>query len=214
MMRSLIAIAALLASSIISAEQGNYILGPIDDAPIEIAVPEVSEDGRPAGVPAEAKLVRVDIRSITQGDYYKPWKPFQPWMGTQQSVEWKALAGIAAPRYHYNHWEQQPYWEEAAKALQYMVLSGSEDSVHMGRVYVDVIHEGDRLTPTFVQLYHATEGYDINASMVCAGYAWWHRSTWPRKVLSDCEAEARREKRGLWSDPNPIAPWDWRKGDR
>ena len=41
-MRSLIAIAALLASSILSAEQGNYILGPIDDAPIEIAVPEIA----------------------------------------------------------------------------------------------------------------------------------------------------------------------------
>lgn len=23
--------------------------------------------------------------------------------------------------------------------------------------------------------------------------------------------EARKEKRGLWADPNPIAPWDWRK---
>ena len=65
----LIAIATLLASSIISAEQGNYILGPIDDAPIEIAVPEVSEDGRPAGVPAEAKHVRMHIDNIGSDGY-------------------------------------------------------------------------------------------------------------------------------------------------
>ena len=67
----------------------------------------------------------------------------------------------------------------------------------------------------YVQLYHATEGYDINASMVCAGYAWWDRVRAPDSaILMDCEAEARREKKGLWSDPNPIAPWDWRRGVR
>ena len=41
MKRLLIAIAALLASSILSAEQGNYILGPIDDAPSETVAPEI-----------------------------------------------------------------------------------------------------------------------------------------------------------------------------
>lgn len=210
-MRSLIAIAALLASSILSAEQGNYILGPIEDAPIEIAVPEVSEDGRPAGVPAEAKLVRVSIGRIQQGDYYWPsgTPPRRKWMGNQWKRPPEGLAGIAAPQSSGKR-GRQPYWEEAVKALRYMVLSGSEDSDSMGRVYVDVIHEGDRRTPAHVQLYHAIEGYDINASMVCAGYAWWDRVRAPDSaILMDCEAEARREKKGLWSDPNPIAPWDW-----
>ena len=26
------------------------------------------------------------------------------------------------------------------------------------------------------------------------------------------EAEARQAKRGIWSQPNPIAPWEWRGG--
>ena len=34
----------------------SYFLGPIDDAPIEIAVPEVSQDGRSAGVPDGAPI--------------------------------------------------------------------------------------------------------------------------------------------------------------
>jgi len=25
------------------------------------------------------------------------------------------------------------------------------------------------------------------------------------------EQEARKAKRGLWADPNPVAPWCWRK---
>jgi micrococcal nuclease len=28
------------------------------------------------------------------------------------------------------------------------------------------------------------------------------------------EQKARAAKIGLWSDPNPTAPWDWRKSKR
>ena len=30
-------------------------------------------------------------------------------------------------------------------------------------------------------------------------------------VLRDLEKEARAAKHGLWSDPKPVAPWEWRK---
>jgi endonuclease YncB( thermonuclease family) len=30
-------------------------------------------------------------------------------------------------------------------------------------------------------------------------------------VLRDLEQEARAAKRGLWIDPKPVAPWEWRK---
>jgi micrococcal nuclease len=32
------------------------------------------------------------------------------------------------------------------------------------------------------------------------------------KELSRLETEARTAHKGLWSDPDPVAPWDWRKG--
>ena len=197
----LIAIAALVASSILSAEQGNYILGPIDDAPIEIAVPEVSEDGRPAGVPENAirRLVRLDeVGGDSLHHYSASPRRYEP-----------GLFGVDAPQTYPG---SQPYAKEAVQALRYMLDTGI-DARNKGAAYmIDMRFAQPRSLG--VQLYHATEGYDINASLVCAGYAWWHRSTWQRKVLSDCEAEARREKRGLWSDPNPIAPWDWREGVR
>jgi len=31
-------------------------------------------------------------------------------------------------------------------------------------------------------------------------------------VTSVLEAEARAARRGLWSDPNPLPPWDYRRG--
>jgi endonuclease YncB( thermonuclease family) len=45
-----------------------------------------------------------------------------------------------------------------------------------------------------------------------AGLAW----VWPR-YCRDCgaweaiQAKARDERRGLWADENPVAPWEWRK---
>ncbi len=32
------------------------------------------------------------------------------------------------------------------------------------------------------------------------------------EILSRLEAEAMAAKRGLWSMPNPISPWEWRRG--
>jgi endonuclease YncB( thermonuclease family) len=35
-----------------------------------------------------------------------------------------------------------------------------------------------------------------------------------RKLYSEAEIEARKAKRGLWRDPNPVPPWEWRRGTR
>jgi hypothetical protein len=45
------------------------------------------------------------------------------------------------------------------------------------------------------------------------GMAWWYAKYAPNdRELSRLETEARTAHRGLWSQPNPVPPWDWRKG--
>jgi hypothetical protein len=33
-------------------------------------------------------------------------------------------------------------------------------------------------------------------------------------LTDDAEAAARKARRGLWADPNPVAPWQWRAEKR
>jgi len=56
-------------------------------------------------------------------------------------------------------------------------------------------------------------GVDANAEQVRRGMAWVSpRSTQPGSPLYELEAYARVRGIGLWSDPQPVAPWDWRPG--
>ena len=57
------------------------------------------------------------------------------------------------------------------------------------------------------------DGYDINASMVDSGYAWVYRFDGNAIVPTylKFEASAQKAVKGLWVDPNPVAPWEWRQ---
>jgi micrococcal nuclease len=55
------------------------------------------------------------------------------------------------------------------------------------------------------------DGRSLNAEMVRAGYAWWFRRYSRDPELAQLEAEARETRRGLWADPHPVPPWEWRQ---
>ncbi|GGG21144.1 thermonuclease family protein [Pontibacter amylolyticus] len=55
------------------------------------------------------------------------------------------------------------------------------------------------------------DGRSLNEELVREGYAWHYTAYSKDKTLANLEADARRFKRGLWQDPNPVAPWDFRK---
>lgn len=54
------------------------------------------------------------------------------------------------------------------------------------------------------------DGQDINRLMVAQGMAWVYRQYLTDQSLLDVEAKARNGRVGLWADPNPVAPWEWR----
>jgi hypothetical protein len=44
--------------------------------------------------------------------------------------------------------------------------------------------------------------------------AWIYRQYNRDKSLLALEQEAKNNKRGLWSEPNPVPPWEYRHGGR
>ena len=53
---------------------------------------------------------------------------------------------------------------------------------------------------------------DINLQMLRDGYAWHYKRFDSNPTYAAAELEARQNRRGLWVDPNPIPPEDFRHG--
>lgn len=53
-------------------------------------------------------------------------------------------------------------------------------------------------------------GVDANAEQVKRGVAWVYDKYVTDHSLYRLQDEAKEEKRGLWIDPNPMPPWEWR----
>ncbi|WP_266202291.1 thermonuclease family protein [Pontibacter kalidii] len=58
------------------------------------------------------------------------------------------------------------------------------------------------------------DGRNLNEELIRNGYAWHYKEYSKDQNLANAEVDARRYKRGLWQDSNPIAPWDFRKNQR
>ncbi|MCT7523305.1 thermonuclease family protein [Aliarcobacter cryaerophilus] len=52
---------------------------------------------------------------------------------------------------------------------------------------------------------------DINLQQVKDGYAWVYKKYSKKLSYNKAEDEARDKNKGLWSDKNPIEPWEFRK---
>lgn len=61
---------------------------------------------------------------------------------------------------------------------------------------------------------------DICLEMVAQGMAWHfvkyeqNQSDEDRQLYQQTEKRVREQRKGLWTDPNPVAPWDYRKQQR
>lgn len=55
------------------------------------------------------------------------------------------------------------------------------------------------------------DGRNLNKELVKNGLAWHFKKYSDSDEYAQLEIKARNNKIGIWSEPNPIAPWDWRK---
>ncbi len=106
------------------------------------------------------------------------------------------LQGIDCPE------KRQPFGQQAKQATSSHVF-GKRVVVQPrgmdrhGRLIADI---------TFDDTHHLSE------DLVREGACWWYRTYAKHDtVLAQLQEDARALHRGLWNDPHPIPPWEWRK---
>ena len=110
------------------------------------------------------------------------------------------LAGIDAPE------RNQPWGEAATRELRREV-AGQQVEVQW--------YKRDRWKRLIGVI--RLDGEDMNLHLVERGLAWHYKryadeqSPGHRDAYSAAEKAAQGARRGLWSDPKPIPPWEWRK---
>ncbi len=108
------------------------------------------------------------------------------------------LNGIDAPESH------QAFGNVSRRALAELVANKSvrieyKNKDQYGRILGDVFAD------------HVL----VNLEMVKRGMAWHYvHFAKDNQELAHAEAEARKQKLGLWVDPNPIPPWDFRQSKK
>lgn len=108
------------------------------------------------------------------------------------------LAGIDAPE------KGQPFGQAAKKALS--------DKVFGRDIRVFTI-EKDRYGREIGRVFADS---DVNLAMVAEGYAWVYERYadslgQDRPTFEDAKERARKARAGLWRDPSPTPPWEYRR---
>jgi endonuclease YncB( thermonuclease family) len=101
-------------------------------------------------------------------------------------------------------------------ALEFLI----ESLQHLGAFEVRHVeletHGLDRYGRTLAVIF--VDGTDVNLDQVTNGFAWVHSKyilTAPTDIQASYrQAEAPKDHRGLWNDPNPIPPSDWRRSKK
>ena len=86
------------------------------------------------------------------------------------------------------------------------------DLVFNQPVKLDVM-DTDRYGRT-VAIVYTKEGLCVNEELLKAGLAWHYTEYDDNEDWTQLQKEARQKKVGLWSQPRPVAPWNWRKEKR
>lgn len=101
--------------------------------------------------------------------------------------------------------KKQPFGKVAKKFVsdkcfgKYVSLKGSLKPDRYNRIIAEVILE---------------DGTNLNQELIENGLAWHFKKYSSSSKYAQLEENARKLKIGIWSIPNPIEPWNWRKGVR
>lgn len=111
------------------------------------------------------------------------------------------LYGIDAPE------KGQAYGEASKKALSDLI---SGKTVRVTQVGTDQYQR----VIAWIRVWSpsGTEPINVNEKMVRQGFAWWYDRRAPKDTaLKEAQEKAKEEKAGLWKDPIPTPPWNFRR---
>jgi endonuclease YncB( thermonuclease family) len=75
---------------------------------------------------------------------------------------------------------------------------------------VQVVDQGkDRSGRWIARLY--VDGLDVNRELVAQGAAWHYAAASSDPSLDDLQRQAQSRQLGLWAQPDPVPPWQWRQ---
>jgi micrococcal nuclease len=143
-----------------------------------------------AAPPATETTLQLKVTSVHDGDTLT---------GINESNEQVKvrLDAIDAPEL------SQPYGQASRKALGEKVF---------GKVVTVTTKKRDQYGRVIGHVI--VDKRDVNLELLEEG-AVWHYGQYDRnKRLREAEQAARTAKKGLWREPDPVAPWDWRKTER
>ncbi len=109
------------------------------------------------------------------------------------SVENVRLYGVDCPE------RRQSFGERATEFTKDMVLG---ETVNISPVTTD------KYGRTVAWVY--VDGKCLDKELLKAGLAWHYKEYAEEEELAILEEEARAKKIGLWQDPHPTPPWEWR----
>ncbi len=117
-----------------------------------------------------------------------------------QNIEIR-LWGIDTPEY------RQPFSKAAKKVTKRLLQNKNVD------LLVKDIDKYGRV----VAMVKMANGENVNGLLVERGYAWVHIYYCKEPVCEEWRGyqnAASRKKLGLWREPDPVAPWIWKKKHR
>jgi len=104
------------------------------------------------------------------------------------------IAGIDAPEL------DQAFGNESKRYLSNLVLN---------KMVYGVCKGSDKYARN-ICTFQVTGGEIVQNAMVKSGMAWHYTKHSSDETLARLEQEAKKAKLGLWANPNPESPWDWR----
>ena len=95
----------------------------------------------------------------------------------------------------------QPYSHKSKEYLASMIA---------GKTVAVDIKDTDRYG-RYLGVVSTSDIKDVNLEMLRSGMAWHYSYYDNTPACKTAQQQAKKSKKGLWADPSPINPYDWRK---